>query len=187
MLQLKSPFHYINGGFFVYIPYLDNFSSSDILSEISKLMVLDPCSLNWADQDILNYRFRNSTFLLPENYNVTMGMLQTWSHGRTRLNDLYSSSFFQDPIIVHFTGGALLSWPPNRLSVEYRRYLNNIRDFTKEKHLSEVPCLNMLSKELLRPYFSIRNILLVAFGRFYIYQVRLPSLKNVVRFILLKK
>ncbi|MBT5399768.1 hypothetical protein HOL24_04425 [bacterium] len=186
-LRLKSPFHYINAGFFIYIASIDDSRSADIYLEISRMGVLDPCNLYWADQDILNYRFRNNTSLLPENYNVTMGMLQTWSHGRTRLNDLYSLSFLQDPIMIHFTGNALLSYPPNRFSVEYRRHLNNIRKFIKEEDLIEVSSLELLSKELLKPYFSIRNILTVIFGRFYIYQVRLFSIKDIVRLIFLRK
>jgi lipopolysaccharide biosynthesis glycosyltransferase len=183
-LQLKTPFHVINGGFFIYLPTFDESSSIDNYSEVSKLLALDPLNLIFADQDILNFRFRHNTLLLSSEYNVTTTIMQTFYRGRVGLNSLYLSSVVSNPIMVHFVGNSLTStsFPPNKFTVEYRRNLNSLRKIGKLKQ-----SLGGLSLKLLRPYFSINNILSVIFGTFYIHEARLFSLKEVVRILFLKK
>ena len=86
---------------------LDYWRTHNVLNDCIEYMKLHADNIIYADQDILNYIFRESKMTLPIKYNLQTGLI--WN----RTKELYDAEEYkkkvqealQDCVIVHFSAG----------------------------------------------------------------------------------
>jgi len=111
--QLKSPYDYFNAGVMFGVKN-DRCQKEKINSAVKAIMDFDVHGLHWHDQDIFNYLFGDSVYKLPYSMNVHTGFLNRRCRGACAINNLAALEIDKKPIIVHFSGGILLTrkWHP---------------------------------------------------------------------------
>ena len=104
-LDYPKEMGYFNSG--VLLINLDYWRTHNVLNDCIEYMKLHADSIIFANQDILNYIFRESKMILPVKYNLQTGLI--WN----RTKELYDAEEYkkkiqealQDCAIVHFSAG----------------------------------------------------------------------------------
>ena len=104
-LNYPKEMGYFNAG--ILLINLEYWRTHKVLNDCIEYMKLNADSIIYADQDILNYIFRESKMTLPIKYNLNTGLIWTSvkEHYEAKEYDKKIQEALQDCVIVHFCAG----------------------------------------------------------------------------------
>jgi len=96
---------YFNAG--VLLINLEYWRNHNVLNDFVEYIKLHADSMTYADQDVLNYIFREKKMILPIKYNLQSGLLwkKTECHFEAEVYDKKIQDAILDCTIVHFSAG----------------------------------------------------------------------------------
>ena len=150
-LNLSSPYSYFNAGFFV-SKKIHAFSEEQLVIAIKNILSIDKLSMNWHDQDILNYLLNDKYLRLPIDLNISSGFLFSCFSSQDNLNYL-SQSLCINPTIIHYSGDYLLNSTYHPLEhYSFARFKLTLR------LLSRLSCTPIPSQDLAKFVKSIMSL-----------------------------
>jgi len=104
-LDYPKEMGYFNAG--VLLINLEYWRAHNVLNDFIEYMKMHADSILFADQDILNYVFRENKMILPIKYNLHTGLIckSVKEHYHAKEHDKETQEALQDCAIVHFCSG----------------------------------------------------------------------------------